>query len=143
MNALHVSAPELLGPALLSEGYASLFGVEDLSGDVVRAGAFSGVGKDHALPMLLQHRPGAEVGRWVRFGEDGRGLFVRGLINEKSATCLVRNGLNGLSIGFRPLVWAVRPGGGRLLSKIELVEVSLVANPMLPSARFEVVSGSA
>lgn len=143
MKALQVSASETAGAAVLIEGYASVFGVEDLSGDVVRAGAFSGLGKERVLPMLLQHRQGAEIGRWVRLGEDGRGLFVRGLINEASAAFLVRNGLNGLSIGFRPLVWTVRPGGGRLLSKIELVEVSLVANPMLPSARFEVVSGSA
>ena len=100
------------GSALLIEGYASLFGVEDLSGDVVRAGAFSSAGRYRALPMLLQHRPGAEIGRWVRLQEDARGLFVRGLINEKSAACLVRNGLNGLSIGFRPLVWTVRPSGG-------------------------------
>ena len=92
--------------------------------------------------MLLQHRPGEQIGQWVPLQEDGRGLFVRGQINQKSAACLVRNGLDGLSIGFRPLVWSPRPSGGRLLSKIELVEVSLVANPMLPSARFEVVSGS-
>ncbi|MEL6413500.1 MAG: HK97 family phage prohead protease [Pseudomonadota bacterium] len=142
MRAQLLSPLRVDSSELLIEGYASLFGVEDLSGDVVRAGAFGSVTEDRALPMLLQHRPGAQIGQWVRLQEDGRGLFVRGLINQKSAACLVRNGLDGLSIGFRPLVWSLRPSGGRLLSKIELVEVSLVANPMLPSARFEVVSGS-
>ena len=141
MSALASSSPETPSANILIEGYASLFGVEDLSGDVVRAGAFSQLERAPALPMLLQHRPNAEIGHWVRLIEDARGLFVRGLINEKSATCLVRNGLDGLSIGFRPRVWTLRPGGGRVLSKIELVEVSLVANPMLPSARFKLVSG--
>ena len=142
MSALAISASRRSDAVLLIEGYASVFGVEDLSGDVVRAGAFSGAARNHPLPMLLQHRSGSIIGQWVRVLEDGRGLFVRGLINEKSAACLVRNGLDGLSIGFRPRVWTIRPGGGRLLSKIDLVEVSLVADPMLPSARFKVVSGS-
>ncbi len=59
---------------ILIEGYASLFGVPDASGDVVRAGAFArSLQRGTQLPMLLQHRPGAMVGRWVRMIEDGRG----------------------------------------------------------------------
>lgn len=126
---------------VLIEGYASLFGVEDLSGDVVRAGAFSSRLPHADLPMLLQHRPGAQIGRWVRVLEDGRGLFVRGLIDGKSATWIARTGVDGLSIGFRPQVWTLRPSGGRTLLKIDLVEVSLVAEPMLPTARFTMISG--
>ena len=128
---------------LLIEGYASVFGVEDLSGDVVRAGAFAGSAGTVDLPMLLQHNSKAQVGRWVRVIEDGYGLFVRGLINAKSAADLVKTGLDGLSIGFRPSDWTIRPSGGRVLSKVELVEVSLVAEPMLPSARFKVFTGLA
>ena len=142
MSALTVDRLEAVRSELLIEGYASLFGVEDLCGDIIRAGAFTGIRSRAPVPMLLQHRSGAQIGEWVRMHEDGRGLFVRGLINAKSAALLVDRGLDGLSIGFRPRVWTLRPGGGRMLSKIELVEVSLVAEPMLPAARFEVVSGS-
>lgn len=79
--------------SLLIEGYASLFGVADASGDVVRAGAFSRSLKAGGVPMLLQHRSGAVVGRWVRLIEDGRGLYVRGLVESAGARSLVRSSL--------------------------------------------------
>lgn len=123
----------------LIEGYASLFGVPDASGDVVRAGAFARSLKTGGVPMLLQHRSGAVAGRWTRMVEDGRGLFVRGLIEGDGARVLVREGLNGLSIGFRPRVWTPRLSEGRTLTDVELVEVSLVAEPMLSAARFRVL----
>lgn len=120
---------------LLIEGYASLFGVTDQSGDQVRAGAFANSLKTRAAAMLLHHRPGAEIGRWVRLQEDGRGLFVRGLIESPTAQSLIKAGLNGLSIGFRPQVWTARRQGGRTLIKVDLIEISLVARPMLQQAR--------
>ncbi len=123
---------------VLIEGYASLFGVEDLSGDVVRAGAFQRATSGRELPpMLLQHRTGAIVGHWVRLVQDGRGLYARGLVEAESAKALIGLGLDGLSIGFRPLMWSRRLGGGRELTDIELVEVSLVSEPMQPRARFQ------
>lgn len=125
---------------LLIEGYASLFGIPDQSGDVVRAGAFAHTLRSGAaLPMLLQHRQGALAGRWTRMAEDGRGLFVRGLIEKPTVERLVREGLNGLSIGFRPRLWKPLPGGGRELIEVDLVEVSLVQAPMQARARFKVM----
>lgn len=138
-------APAIAGSrranSLLIEGYASLFGHADRSGDIVRAGAFAQTLAHSPKPMLLQHRAGAIAGRWVRMTEDGTGLFVRGLIESDAARTLATAGMNGLSIGFRPQVWTERPDGGRHLSKIELVEVSLVAAPMLEQARFRVIAG--
>ena len=133
--------------SLVIEGYASLFGVEDLAGDVVRAGAFTrtlarqrttGVGP----AMLFQHLGRGRAGRWTAMREDGRGLFVRGLVTDetpagKTALRLVSDGtLNGLSIGFIARDWSPRASRGRELREIELREVSLVTSPMLPSARF-------
>jgi HK97 family phage prohead protease len=129
---------------LLIEGYASLFGIPDQSGDVVRAGAFAHTLRSGAaLPMLLQHRQGALAGRWTRMAEDGRGLFVRGLIEKPGVERLVREGLNGLSIGFRPRLWKPLAGGGRELIEVDLVEVSLVQTPMQARARFGVVGAMA
>lgn len=126
---------------LLIEGYASIFGREDMAGDVVRAGAFTRTLARNALPpMLLQHRSGAIAGRWVRIVEDGRGLYVRGLIETDGARALASHGLDGLSIGFRPWLWQRRAGGGRELTDVELVEVSLVAEPMQPAARFDLMT---
>lgn len=130
---------------MLIEGYASLFGVEDLAGDVVRAGAFARSLRLAAgvwPPMLLSHAGGRIAGRWTTMREDGRGLFVRGLVEARTAagaTALAqvaRGMLDGLSIGFVARDWKPRTGRGRELREIDLREVSLVASPMLPGARF-------
>lgn len=124
---------------VLIEGYASLFGVADMGGDIVRAGAFArSLRRAGGVAMLMQHRDGARAGRWTRISEDGRGLFVRGLVEAPGALTLVAQGLSGLSIGFRPSMWRPRTGGGRELIEVDLVEVSLVRAPMLSAARFSV-----
>ena len=123
----------------LIEGYAAIFDRPDLSGDVIRAGAFGRSLRTGVPPMLLQHQAGAFVGRWVRITETGHGLLVRGLVENEAAERLIGQGLNGLSIGFRPRVWTERVTGGRLLADIDLVEVSLVSEPMQPAARFELM----
>lgn len=134
---------------LLIEGYASLWGVADLNGDVVQAGAFADslarTGAD-GVRMLNQHDARAPVGVWDELREDARGLFVRGRIEDWSAEArfagaLSRAGaLDGLSIGYRT-ARARRQGRLRVLSAVELWEVSLVTFPMLPGARFSVVLG--
>jgi HK97 family phage prohead protease len=128
---------------LLIEGYASLFGTPDLAGDVVRAGAFAAsLRRGGPAPMLLQHVGGRIAGRWTKIVEDGKGLFVRGLVTTdtpsgRAAFALIETeGLNGLSIGFLARDWSPRAGGGRDLKVIELREISLVATPMAPQARF-------
>ena len=129
---------------LLIQGHASLWNVADLNGDVVAKGAFgdslaqSGPG---GVRMLHQHESRAVVGVWDEMVEDDRGLFVRGRIADWSpdaryAAALARAGaLDGLSIGFRA-VKARRDGRLRVLTQVDLWEVSLVTFPMLPGARF-------
>ncbi|MFN4225311.1 MAG: HK97 family phage prohead protease [Hyphomonas sp.] len=124
---------------LLIEGYASVFGKPDLSGDVVRAGAFTrSLSRRPEVPLLIGHRAEEKAGRWVRAAEDGYGLFVRGLIDKAAGLRLVEAGARGLSIGFYPRVWTPRVTGGRELIEVDLVEVSIVAEPMHRMARFEV-----
>lgn len=70
------------------EGYASLWGVADLNGDVVQAGAFAdSLAKTGSagVRMLNQHDARAPVGVWEQIVEDARGLFVRGRIEDWSA----------------------------------------------------------
>jgi phage head maturation protease len=52
-------------------------------------------------------------------------------------------GLDGLSIGFRARLWTPRVEGGRDLKGVDLVEVSLVAEPMQPLARFKQIGTAA
>jgi HK97 family phage prohead protease len=130
---------------LLIEGYASRFWAKDLNDDVVAAGAFrdsllrTGAG---GVKMLHGHAGRSPVGVWDEVREDAAGLFVRGRVLDatpegRAAAALVRAGaVDGLSIGFR----AVKARGDetgrlRVLSEVELWEVSLVTFPMLPGAR--------
>jgi len=135
--------------SLVIEGYASLFGVEDLAGDVVRAGAFARTLRRRGeVRMLLSHAGGRLAGRWTAMREDGRGLFVRGLVTGetpagRAALRLVADGtMGGLSIGFIARDWSPRIRRGRELREIELREISLVTSPMLPQARFAAVGGA-
>ena len=130
------------------EGYASLWGVADLNGDVVAKGAFSAsLARTGArgVRMLHQHENRAVVGVWDRMGEDERGLWVQGRIMDWSAEARFAGALSGagaldgLSIGFRSSR-ARREGRLRVLVEVELWEVSLVTFPMLTGARFSVRS---
>jgi uncharacterized protein len=128
---------------LVIEGYASLFGVEDLAGDVVRAGAFArSLARGGMVGMLLSHAGGRTAGRWTAVREDGRGLVVRGLVTAETVAgqaalkLIEEDSLSGLSIGFVARDWSPRVSRGRNLREIELREISLVTSPMLPGARF-------
>lgn len=136
------------GGGLAISGYASLWGVADLNGDVVARGAFpESIARTCAggVKMLHQHEARSVIGVWNQVTEDERGLFVAGRIMDWSpearfAAALSRAGaLDGLSIGFRA-VRARKDGRLRVLTEVELWEVSLVTFPMLPGARFRVAS---
>lgn len=129
------------------EGYAALFGVEDLEGDVIHAGAFrQSLLHRTEVPMLLRHQARHACGMWRTFVEDGRGLYVRGETAPSApagllAERLVRNGMDGLSIGFIARAHARRTRG-RDLFAIDLIEISIVPEPMAPRARISRVDTS-
>ncbi|MEN2786481.1 HK97 family phage prohead protease [Sphingomonas qilianensis] len=120
-------------------GYAAVFDVADRGGDVVRAGAFGAV--PAGVPLLWQHR-GKPVGVIERVREDARGLRVIGRIEEPRLAGLVASGaVAGLSFGYRVRAARHRLAGGRVreLTALELVEISLVAQPMQRLARVHAV----
>ena len=116
-------------------GYAAVFDRVDRGGDVVRRGAFGAPG---AVPLLWQHG-GAPVGVIESVAEDARGLRVIGRIDDARLAGLVKAGaVDGLSFGYR--VRGSRTGRVRELTALDLVEVSLVAQPMQPLARVHAVA---
>jgi HK97 family phage prohead protease len=126
---------------MIVQGYAVLFGVADQMGDVVRAGAFAAslARRIEPLPMLAEHEPRLLAGYWTEVGEDGRGLYLRGEIRDDRpgaarARRMIARGIDGLSIGFVPIV-AHPHAKGRVLLEIDLLEVSIVTHPMQPLAR--------
>ena len=128
------------------EGYASLFGKCDQGGDVVASGAYGrSLGalatSGRNVKMLWQHDPAQPIGVWDEVREDSKGLFVKGRIltdvdKGREAVALIGAGaIDGLSIGYRTVRARKDDKGQRLLSELELWEVSLVTFPMLPDAR--------
>lgn len=131
------------------EGYASLFGLPDQMGDVVRAGAFAASlrRRGQPLPILVEHEARMRAGQWTIAYEDGRGLFVSGAIDDRlpgaaRARRMLMAGVDGLSIGFIPVV-AHKHALGRTIEEIELLEVSIVTHPMQPQARLALARGLA
>lgn len=127
-------------------GYASLFGDPDQGGDVVMKGAYADSLKDVAatgrsIKMLWQHDPTQPIGVWDQVREDAKGLWVKGRIltevakGREAAALIGAGAIDGLSIGYRTVKATKNTKGQRLLSELELWEVSLVTFPMLPSAR--------
>lgn len=134
-------------------GYASTYGPPaDAYGDVIAKGAYAAtLAEDRAAgtvpAMLWSHAMSEVIGRWTELREDDRGLFVRGKLNlnttrgREAFEHLKAKDVNGLSIGFR-----IRPGGDklqddgtRLITAVDLLEVSVVALPAAKLARVHAV----
>ncbi len=125
-------------------GYAAVFDRPDRGGDIVRHGAFAAsLAKRGEVPLLWQHRSGVVIGTIEHLSEDARGLRVIGRLGEGSdalrvADLLGKGMIDGLSFGYR-----VRETGSsgslRELREVELIEVSVVADPMQPRARIHAI----
>lgn len=137
------------------EGYGSVFGVKDNYDDVIAKGSFVASLAEHksagTMPaMLWQHDSGAPIGVWTEMVEDAKGLRIKGqlaldTVKGKEAHALLKMGaLNGLSIGFRsmPGTSKYNDDGVRVLTAIDLWEVSLVTFPANEKARVTNVKSS-
>lgn len=121
-------------------GIAWKFGAPDRVGDWIEPGAFKGA--KLPLPMLFGHDMNDPVGTWDTAEEKADGLHMAGklLVDDvaraREVRALVKSGaVRGLSIGFATRKASARPGGGRTIQSLELMEVSLVTLPMHPGAR--------
>ena len=142
-------------------GYGAVFGNEDAQGDVIRQGAFKeslSEWRDRGKfpPMLNQHggmqnffgpRPDdlLPIGQWTSVSENARGLKVEGRLfalgTERGQYIyegLKSGALDGLSIGYktREFVEGTRAGEpDRILTNLDLWEISVVTFPANPKAR--------
>ncbi len=140
-------------------GYGSVFGVEDSYGEIVAPGAFTDSlaelkAKARIVPVLWQHRSDAPIGVYDQLEEDAHGLKVAGRLiigdgtpmnpgvrQAQEAHALLKAGaVTGLSIGYwvRQATYDEKTGI-RTLTKLDLVEVSLVTFPANDDARVEAV----
>lgn len=124
------------------EGYASVFDVVDLQGDVVVPGAFADSIRETGgrVPVLWQHDTKEPIGFTTELREDSRGLYFRANLvldvqRAREALALVRAGaINGVSIGYTVQKQRFESGVRKLL-KIRLLELSLVTFAANPEAR--------
>ena len=142
----YAAGSSLVSDGTQIEGYASLFGLTDQGGDMVVKGAYAASlkrleARGDKVRMLWQHDPTRPIGVWEEIREDDKGLWVKGrllpeIAQAREAAALIAAGaIDGLSIGYRTIS-AERDGKGRrLLSEVELWEVSLVTFPMLAEAK--------
>lgn len=114
------------------------------------------------VPMLLGHDHEKVIGDWPVMTIDANGLLVEGEVKFDTDECIAKikdGALRGLSIGYRVEEWEVENGQGvviynstsglvagydvddmwnnesvRVIKKIDLVEISVVATPMNPFA---------
>lgn len=146
------------GGDMTFSGYGAVFDNVDAYGDMIVKGAFAETiayakSSGQWPAMLMQHGGwgiGADdmtpVGIWTSLEEDGIGLKVEGKLADtargKEAYALMkmdpRPAINGLSIGY--VVKSYEPRSRpeeprRKLTKIDLMEVSLVTFPANPKAR--------
>jgi hypothetical protein len=118
------------------EGWASTYGgPPDLQLDVIAKGAFTNtLRKKSRLPLDWAHDQTNPIGI-VEAVEKDRGLWVKGTIaldvqRGKEAYSLLRLGAIGsMSIGYSAIKSDYTREGYRLITEIELFEVSLVQHP--------------
>jgi HK97 family phage prohead protease len=108
-------------------GYAAIFDHPDRGGDIIRKGAFDGA--KAGLPVFWCHDATCRIGTVDTLLEDDRGLRVTGTITGRAVPIG-----QGLSFGYRVRA-AGKTGPFRELNALDLIEVSLVAQPMQPLAR--------
>ena len=137
-------------------GYGAVFGNVDAYGDIIEPGAFVASIRAHQAAgtwpaMLFNHSHMSPVGDWLEMSEDSKGLYVKGRLwidgdmPDPDACKVYRvmqspaGGKMGLSIGYRTKASVDRNDGVRLLTEIELYEVSPVMFPANPKARVEAV----
>lgn len=133
-------------------GYASVFGEADSYGDIIKAGAFkksiASRAKNGGVALFWNHSSDQPIGIWTELSEDAKGLKVAAkLVTETvrgaETLALIKAGaVSGLSIGFRAISSERGANGARVLTEIDLIEISVVALPAASKARINSVRSS-
>jgi HK97 family phage prohead protease len=122
------------------EGYISAYGPPaDLYGDIIQKGAFDQSLAEHrsqgSEPALLWcHDMARPIGKWTSFRSDDYGLLARGVVNlasdagKQAHAHLLAGDVSSLSIGYLVPAdgYQHQAGGTRLLTRIDLLEASIV-----------------
>lgn len=125
-------------------GIASVYGVEDLGGDVIDKGAFTKtLSENPSIPILWQHDSKEVIGRGEVKEWQGK-ILITGTLDmedpaaQKAHRKMKANLVRGLSIGFSTIKSTWETIGEKMvrhIGELKLWEVSVVTFPMLPAAQ--------
>lgn len=125
-------------------GIASVYGIEDLGGDVIDKGAFTKtISENQTIPILWQHKSDEVIGEGSVKEWQGK-LMLTAKLDMEDATAqkayrkLKGKLVKGLSIGFTTVKSTWEDVEGRMvrhIQELKLWETSIVTFPMLPSAQ--------
>jgi HK97 family phage prohead protease len=125
-------------------GIASVYGVEDLGGDIIDKGAFTKtISENPTIPILWQHDQREVIGEGSIKEWQGKLLLTAKLdmsdpVAVKAHAKMKAKLIKGLSIGFSTIksTWAEVEGRMiRHIQELKLWETSVVTFPMLPAAQ--------
>jgi len=130
------------------QGVASVYGVEDLGGDIIDRGAFTKtIAENPVVPILWQHDSHEVIGQGEVKEWQGKILLAGQIdledpIGQKAYRKLKAKLIKGLSIGFQAVKATFQDvttdAGSKMVRRIQelkLWEVSIVTFPMLPQAQ--------
>jgi uncharacterized protein len=138
MDKLEIKAAITVDDAGTITGMAWPFGSADKANDLILKGAFNFAVAN--MPMLFGHDPEDLIGTWNETTETADGLETKGKLHmehprARAVHGLIKGGLvTGLSIGFLTKA-STRQGRNRVISALDLYEISVVRNPSHPRAR--------
>lgn len=125
-------------------GVASVYGIEDLGGDVIDKGAFKKtISENPTIPILWQHNREEVIGEGTIKEWQGK-ILIEGRLDLEDTTAQKAYGkikkrlVKGLSIGYQAIksTWEeVEDRMVRHISELKLWEVSIVTFPMLQEAQ--------
>ncbi len=121
------------------EAVAVPFNTVDSYGTSFDQRAFGTITK--RVPMLWSHDPSQVIGSWMEFEASDKALRAKGKLNleieraREVRAMLQAEDIRGISPGFRVLKAEPRAGGITHFTKVELVELSLVAMASIPGAK--------
>ena len=135
-------------------GYGAVFGNVDRGGDKILKGAFANsiIQKGaKGIKCLFQHKIDEPIGIYTEIAEDANGLIVKGQLamgtqrGKETYELMKMGAIDGLSIGYRvnPKGYTYEENGKvRVLSDLDLMEISAVTFPMNPKATISAVKAA-
>lgn len=117
-------------------GYASVFGKIDKLNDIIKQGAFKNTIKNwQSIKLLWQHDSLQPIGVITKLYEDDYGLKMEAEINNKvlkgleASELIKQKAIEGLSIGYLVKKSEFSNAGQRIITEIDLLEISVVTFP--------------